>query len=68
VFEADRMLSGVSDALSAKNADAVKAIRASLADLKSTFPTPMPPKQPVKDVGAYLSDVSKIELQLGSLK
>ncbi len=55
-------------AISAKNADAAKAVQASLNDLKSIFPSVMPPKQPVKDIGPFLSDVSKIELQLGNLR
>ena len=43
-------------------------MQASLNDLKSIFPAAMPPKQPVKDIGPFLSDVSKIELQLGNLR
>ena len=68
VLEVDRLLSTVMPAISAKNADAAKAVQASLNDLKSIFPSVMPPKQPVKDIGPFLSDVSKIELQLGSLR
>jgi hypothetical protein len=68
VFEADRLVSAQADTLAARNQNAMKAIRASLDDLKAIFPAPMPPKQPVKDVGGFLSDVSKIELQLGNLR
>ena len=68
VLEADRLLSTIMPAISAKNADAAKAVQASLNDLKSIFPSVVPPKQPVKDIGPFLSDVSKIELQLGSLR
>jgi hypothetical protein len=68
VFEADRLIAAQADALAAKNADAVKTIRASLSDLKSAFPAAMPPKEAVKDTGQFLSDLSKIELQLGSLR
>jgi hypothetical protein len=68
VHEADRLVSAQADALSAKNPDAVKTIRASLADLKTIFPTPMPPKQAVKDHAQFLSDLSRIELQVGSLR
>jgi hypothetical protein len=68
VFEADRLIAAQADGLAAKNADAVKAIRASLSDLKSAFPAAMPPKQAVKDHGQFLSDLSKIELQLGALR
>jgi len=68
VLEADRLLSTIMPAISAKSADAAKTVQASLADLKSTFPSVVPPKQPVKDTGQFLSDVSKIELQLGNLR
>ncbi|MFL4994581.1 MAG: hypothetical protein ACJ8DV_25275 [Microvirga sp.] len=68
VFEADRLIAAQADALAAKNADAVKTIRASLSDLKSAFPAPMPPRQAVKNTGQFLSDLSKIELQLSSLR
>jgi hypothetical protein len=68
VFEADRVMAAQADALSTKSGEAVKAIRASLDDLKSIFPTPMPPKQAVKATGQFLSDLSKIELQLGALR
>jgi hypothetical protein len=68
VLESERLVNGVADQLSAKDGDAVKAIRAALTDLKAIFPTPMPPRQAVKDPGQFLSDVSKIELQLGKLQ
>jgi hypothetical protein len=38
-----------------------------LAELKKAFPSPMPPKTPVKDGGAVLGDVSRIELAAGKL-
>jgi hypothetical protein len=68
VLEADRLLATIMPAISAKNADAAKTVQASLNDLKSIFPSVTPPKQPVKDIGPFLSDVSKLELQLGSLR
>lgn len=66
VLEVDRLVGTVMPAASAKNADAAKALQASLNDLKATFPAVTPPKQAVKDVGQFLSDVSKFELQLGN--
>ncbi|MBQ0820116.1 hypothetical protein HPT29_007040 [Microvirga terrae] len=66
VMEVDRLVGTVAQAASAKNADAVKALQASLADLKATFPAVTPPKQAVKDTSQFLSDVSKFELQLGN--
>ncbi|WP_201833450.1 hypothetical protein [Microvirga zambiensis] len=68
VLEADRLLSTIMPAIAAKSADTAKTVQASLNDLKSIFPSVIPPKQPVKDIGQFLSDVSKIELQLGNLR
>jgi hypothetical protein len=68
VFESERLVNGVASQLSAKDADAVKKIQAGLADLKTIFPTAVPPKQAVKDAGQFLSDVSTLELQLGKLR
>ncbi|NIX76338.1 hypothetical protein [Microvirga terricola] len=68
VFEADRLIGTITEALNAKNAEAVKALRASLDDLKATFPTVMPPEKVVKDHGQFLSSVAKFELQLGNFR
>jgi hypothetical protein len=68
VLEVDRIVGAVIQDATAKNADAAKAVKASLDDLKAIFPTVIPPKQPVKDVGEFLSTVSKIELQLGNFR
>jgi hypothetical protein len=66
VLEVDRLVGTVMPAASAKNADAAKALQASLSDLKATFPAVTPPKQAVKDSGEFLSAVAKFELQLGN--
>ncbi|MBF9234268.1 hypothetical protein [Microvirga alba] len=68
VQEADRLIGTMGDALSAKNADAAKALRASLDDLKSTFPTVTPPEKAAKDHGQFLSSVARFELQLGNFR
>lgn len=65
VLEVDRLVGTVMPAASAKNADAAKALQASLGDLKATFPAVTPPKQAVKDPGEFLSAIAKFELQLG---
>jgi hypothetical protein len=67
VWEADRMIEGVAPDLQKKDAAALGQIRAGLAELKKAFPAPMPPRTPVKDYGAVLSDVSRIELAAGKL-
>jgi hypothetical protein len=68
VFEADRLVGSVTEAATAKNAEAAKALRASLDDLKATFPAVTPPKQAVKDASQFLSGIAKFELQLGNLR
>jgi hypothetical protein len=67
VLQSEKMIESVSTDLEKKDAQALKHVRAALADLKKTFPTAMPPKTPVKDHGAVLSDVSRIELAAGRL-
>jgi len=68
VMEVDRLVGTIMPAASAKNADAAKAVQASLTDLKATFPAVTPPKQAVKDPGEFLSAIAKFELQLGNLR
>jgi len=67
VWQADRMVESMAPALERKDADALKQVRAALAELKQTWPAAMPPKTPVKDYGAVLGDVSRIELAAGKL-
>ena len=68
VMEADRLAGTVMNEATAKDADAAKALRASLDELKATFPTVNPPPQAVKDPGQFLSSVARFELQLGNLR
>ncbi|WP_445504448.1 hypothetical protein [Microvirga sp. G4-2] len=68
VFEADRLVGAVMQDAGAKNADAAKALKASLDELKAMFPAVTPPKQPVKDASDFLSTVAKYELQLGNFR
>jgi hypothetical protein len=67
ILQAEQMIEGVAPALEKKDADAVAGARTALADLKTAFPTAVPPRLPVKDYGAVLSDVSRVELALGKL-
>jgi hypothetical protein len=67
VWQAEKMIEAVAPALETKDADALKHVRDSFAELKKTWPAAMPPKKPVKDYGAVLSDVSRIELSIGKL-
>ena len=68
VMEADRLAGTVMNEATAKDADAAKALRASLDELKATFPSVNPPSQAVKDPGQFLSSVARFELQLGNLR
>jgi hypothetical protein len=67
VWQAERMIDGVAPALERKDAEALKQVREALAELKKSFPSPLPPKTPVKDVGGVLGDVSRVELAAGRL-
>src|SRR5262245_17982093 len=67
VWQAERMIDGVAPALEKKDADALRQVREVLASLKTAWPAAMPPKAPVKDYGAVLGDVSRIELAAGRL-
>lgn len=67
IWQADRMIESVAPGLQSKDPEALKHVRDAIADLKKVFPTPVPPKTPVKDYGAVLSDVSRIELSAGKL-
>ena len=46
---------------------ALREVRAGLAELKKAFPSPMPPRTPIKDHAAVLADVGRIELAAGKL-
>jgi hypothetical protein len=67
VWQAERMIESVAPALEKKDAEALKHVRDSLAELKKAWPAAMAPKTPVKDYAAVLSDVSRIELSIGKL-
>lgn len=67
VWQAEGMIEGVASALEQKDKDALAHVRAGFAELKKAWPTAMAPKAPVKDYGAVLGDVSRIELSAGKL-
>jgi len=67
VWQAERMIDAVAPTLEKKDADALNQVRGVFADLKKAWPAPMPPTAPVKDYGAVLGDVSRIELAAGKL-
>lgn len=67
IWQADRMIESVAADLQKKDADALKQVRAGLAELKKVFPAAMPPKTPVKDHAAMLAIVARTELAAGKL-
>jgi hypothetical protein len=67
VWQAEKMIEGLSAALEKKDAAALKHVRDGFAELKKAWPAAMAPKTPVKDYAAVLSDVSRIELSVGKL-
>ena len=67
ILQADRMIESVAPDLQRKDSAALDQMRAGLAELKKAFPSPMPPRTPVKDYGGVLADVSRIELAAGKL-
>jgi hypothetical protein len=67
VWEAERMIESVAADLQKQNAPALGEVRAGMAELKLAFPSPMPPRTPVKDHATVLGDVSRIELAAGKL-
>lgn len=67
VWQAEKMIEAVGADLEKKDADAFKALKADLAELKQAWPTAVPPQKPVKDIGDVLSGVSKVELHAGRL-
>lgn len=68
ILETERMVGSVATDLSANNADAMRELRDSLAQLKQGFPGVDAPKQPISDVAAVSALVAKIELAAGKLK
>jgi hypothetical protein len=67
IWQAEKMIESVAPALEKKDAEAFDKVRTGFAELKKGWPSPMPPKAPVKDLGAVLSDVARIELSAGKL-
>jgi hypothetical protein len=67
VWQAERMIGSVSDTLEKKNPEALASVRTGLAELKKAFPSPMPPRAPVKNPADVLADIARIELAANKL-
>lgn len=64
VWQAERMFEGSAAELARIDKDALAQIRTILAKLKTAWPAPMPPSQPVLDVGTISALISDIELHI----
>ena len=68
VGQANAMIESVAADLQEKDSAALQALRAGLTELNKAFPSPQCRRSmPVKDAGAVLLDVSRIELTAGKL-
>ena len=67
VWQAEQMIESVAPRWRRRMPTRCKHVRDGFAELKKAWPPPMPPKTPVKDYGAVLGDVSRIELAAGKL-
>ena len=64
VLQAERMFEGAAAELARIDKDALAKIRATFAKLKTAWPAPMPPDEPVLDVGEISALISDIELHI----
>jgi hypothetical protein len=62
VWQAERMIEGAAGELQKADPEALARVRASLAKLKAAWPAPMPPQEPVLEVGQMSALISDIEL------
>jgi hypothetical protein len=67
ILQAERMIESVAPDLQGKDAAGFDRVRAGLAELKKVFPSPLPPRIPVRDQGAVLGEISRIELAAGGM-
>jgi hypothetical protein len=63
VWQAERMVEGAAGALGRLDAEALAKVRAGFKRLKAAWPAPMPPPQPILQVGEISAIISGIELQ-----
>lgn len=62
VLQADLWIEGVAGQLQKADADALAKVRAAMKKLKTAWPTPMPPPEPILDAGVISALVSEVEL------
>jgi hypothetical protein len=62
VWEVERMIEGASAELQKADPEALARIRTALVKLKSAWPAPMPPPEPLLEVGQMSALISEIEL------
>src|SRR5499427_4518404 len=54
IWQAESMIESVAADLQRQNAPALREVRAGMIELKKAFPSPMPPRTPIKDHAAVL--------------
>lgn len=67
IWQAERMIESVAEALEKRNAEALASVRTGFAELKKAFPAPMPPRVPVLTPADVLADIARIELAASKL-
>lgn len=67
IWQAERMIESVSEALEKRNAESFASVRTGFAELKRAFPSPMPPRVPVLTPADVLADIARIELAANKL-
>jgi hypothetical protein len=67
VWQAERMVESVAPELERKNPGGLKDVRAGFAQLKKIWPSPTPPKTPVRSAGAMAAEISAVESAAGKL-
>jgi len=68
VLASDRLFQSLADELGRRDAAATDAIRAALNDLKAGWPSAGSAESTVKEPGAVLANVSRVELQLNRFR
>lgn len=68
VLQADRLLTSVVQPLTAKDSSAAAQLTAVMTELKTAWPTPVPPAAVIHDASKVAADISKLELALGNIK
>ncbi|MFL5108165.1 MAG: hypothetical protein ACJ8DX_18930 [Xanthobacteraceae bacterium] len=67
-LEAEKLFATVAEPLAVQDADAVRAARMAFTELHKAWPAPVPPRIAARETSAVISDMSRIELQIGRFR